>query len=240
VGTSHIGYGRRVSAKGFSRGQKVFTGLIEGLGTIQRLEKNGQGLRLWFKAGFPWPDPLLGESIAVNGVCLTATSWQGGVVSVDVSGETLSRSTLGLLKTGSGVNLERAMKLSDRLGGHLVTGHVDGLGEISRKEIQGDFWRIQVAFPENLGPFIVEKGSIAVEGISLTVNKVSGLTFELTLIPHTADRTTLPAKKVGEAVNLETDLIGKYVVHWLQRSRSGEAKPESKINAEFLTRHGFL
>ena len=218
----------------------MFTGLIEGLGTVLRLEKNGQGLRLWIKAGFPWSDPQLGESIAVNGVCLTATSWQAGVFSVDVSGETLSRSTLGLLKTGSGVNLERAMKLSDRLGGHLVTGHVDGLGEIRLKEIQEDFWWIQVAFPENLGPFIVEKGSIAVEGISLTVNKVTGLTFDLAIIPHTADRTILSAKKVGEAVNLETDLIGKYVVHWLHRSRSDGAKPESKINSEFLARHGFL
>jgi riboflavin synthase len=218
----------------------VFTGLIEGLGTVLRLEKKGPGLRLWLKAGFPWPDPRLGESIAVNGVCLTAASWQDGVFSVDVSGETLSRSTLALLKAGTGVNLERALRLSDRLGGHLVTGHVDGLGEISRREIRGDFWWIQIAFPENLGPYIVEKGSIAVEGISLTVNKVSGITFDLTLIPHTADRTTLPAKKVGEAVNLETDLIGKYVVHFMTRTRSEGAKPESKINADFLARHGFL
>ena len=159
---------------------------------------------------------------------------------MEVSGETLSRSTLGLLKIGAGVNLERALRLSDRLGGHLVTGHVDGLGEISRRETRGDFWWIQIAFPENLGPFIVEKGSIAVEGISLTVNKVSGFTFDLVLIPHTADQTTLPAKKVGEAVNLETDLIGKYAVHFFNRTRSQGAKPESKINAEFLTRHGFL
>jgi riboflavin synthase len=182
----------------------------------------------------------LGESIAVNGVCLTATSWQDGVFSVDVSGETLSRSTLNLLKIGAGVNLERALRLSDRLGGHLVTGHVDGLGEISRREIRGDFWWIQIAFPENLGLFIVEKGSIAVEGISLTVNKVSGLTFDLILIPHTADRTTLLAKNVGEAVNLETDLIGKYAVHLIKRTRSEGTKPESKINADFLARHGFL
>jgi len=218
----------------------VFTGLIEGRGTVLRLEKNGDSLRLWVKAEFPWPDPRVGESIAVNGVCLTATSWKDGVFSVEASGETLSRSTLRLLKTGVGLNLERALRLSDRLGGHLVTGHVDGVGEISRQEIQGDFWRIQIAFPENLGPFIVEKGSIAVEGISLTVNKIAGLTFDLILIPHTAEQTTLLAKKVGEAVNLETDLIGKYAVHLFTRTRSAGAKPESKINAEFLTRHGFL
>jgi len=218
----------------------VFTGLIEGQGTVQRLERRGRGLRLWVKAGFSWTDFRLGESIAVNGVCLTATSWQDGVFSLEVSGETLSRSTLSLLKAGAGVNLERALRLSDRLGGHLVTGHVDGVGEISAIEIRGDFWWIQIAFPENLEPFIVEKGSIAVEGVSLTVNKVSGLAFDLILIPHTADQTTLHAKKVGETVNLETDLIGKYVVHFFDRSRSEGSKPESKINAEFLTRHGFL
>jgi riboflavin synthase len=218
----------------------VFTGLIEGQGTVQRLERRGRGLRLWVKAGFSWTDFRLGESIAVNGVCLTATSWQDGVFSLEVSGETLSRSTLSLLKAGAGVNLERALRLSDRLGGHLVTGHVDGVGEISAIEIRGDFWWIQIACPENLEPFIVEKGSIAVEGVSLTVNKVSGLAFDLILIPHTADQTTLHAKKVGETVNLETDLIGKYVVHFFDRSRSEGSKPESKINAEFLTRHGFL
>jgi riboflavin synthase len=218
----------------------LFTGLIEGRGTVLRLEKKGDSLRPWVKAEFPWPDPRLGESIAVNGVCLTATSWQDGVFSVDVSGESLSRTTLGRLKPGAAVNLERSLRLSDRLGGHLVTGHVDGVGEITRREPRGNFLWIQVAFPEDLEPYIVEKGSIAVEGISLTVNRVSGLTFDLTIIPHTADQTTLPDKRAGEAVNLETDLLGKYVVHFLNRSRSEGAKPESKITADFLAQHGFL
>jgi riboflavin synthase len=232
-------YGRKPIIKG-GKGLEVFTGLIEGRGTVLRLEKKGAGLRPWIKAEFSWPDPRLGESIAVNGVCLTATSWKDGVFSVDVSGESLSRSTLGRLKAGAVVNLERALRLSDRLGGHWVTGHVDGVGEISRREIQGKFLWLRIGFPEHLGPYIVEKGSIAVEGVSLTVNRVSGLTFELTIIPHTADQTTLPEKRAGEAVNLETDLIGKYVVHFLNRTRSEGARPESKITADFLAEHGFL
>ena len=159
---------------------------------------------------------------------------------MDVSGESLSRSTLGRLKPGATVNLERALRLSDRLGGHLVTGHVDGVGEITRRETRGGFLWLWIAFPEILEPYIVEKGSIAVEGISLTVNRVSGLTFGLTIIPHTADQTTLPDKRAGEAVNLETDLIGKYVFHLLNRTRSAGAEPESKITADFLAQHGFL
>jgi riboflavin synthase len=218
----------------------VFTGMIEGRGKVLRLEKKGDSIRPWIKAEFSWPDPRLGESIAVNGVCLTATSWQDGVFSVDVSGESLSRSTLGRLKAGAAVNLERALRLSDRLGGHLVTGHVDGVGEITRRETRGDFLWMGISFPEDLGPYIVEKGSIAVEGVSLTVNRVSGLSFDLTVIPHTADQTTLPDKRAGEAVNLETDLIGKYVVHLLNRARTEGTKPESKITAEFLAQHGFL
>ena len=152
----------------------MFTGLIEGRGTVLRLENNGQSLRLWIKAGFPWPDPRLGESIAVNGVCLTATSWQDGVFSVDVSGETLSRSTLGRLKTGAGVNLERALRLSDRLGGHWLPAMWTEWGRSAAREIQGKFLWLRIAFPETWRPYIVEKGSIAVEGISLTVNRVSG------------------------------------------------------------------
>jgi riboflavin synthase len=218
----------------------VFTGLIEGRGTVLRLENKGEGLRPWIKAEFAWPDPRLGESIAVNGVCLTATSWKDGVFAVDISEESLSRSTLGRLQAGKFVNLERALRLSDRLGGHLVTGHVDGVGEITQREARGEFLWYRIAFPENLGPFIVEKGSIAVEGVSLTVNRVSGFTFDLTIIPHTADQTTLPAKRGGEAVNLETDLIGKYVVHFLDRTRSAGSRPESKITTDFLTQHGFF
>lgn len=188
---------------------------------------------------FPWQEKRIGESIAVNGVCLTAADWKGEVFSADVSSETLSRSNLGRLKIGERVNLERALRLSDRLGGHLVTGHIDGTGKIVKKDRFQGFFRLVIAFPHELGPYIIEKGSIAVDGISLTVNRVEGQTLELMIIPHTASRTTLGEKKTGDEVNLETDLIGKYVVHTLTRQQ-GLSKGASKVDEHFLREHGFL
>jgi riboflavin synthase len=218
----------------------MFTGLVEGQGAVSRMDEGPEGARLWIVPSFAWPDPAPGESIAVNGVCLTATSWKEGTFSVDVSSETLARSTLGRLKPRDPVNLERALRLSDRLGGHLVTGHVDAMGMVAGKQPIGKFIRVRISFPETLTPYILEKGSIAVDGVSLTVNQVREREFDLMIIPHTAVRTTLLDKKIGDPVNLETDLIGKYVVHFLKRSRDDKAGGESRITAEFLTRHGFF
>jgi riboflavin synthase len=218
----------------------MFTGLVEGQGEIIRVEKKGNKALIWIKPEFPWEEKKLGESISVNGVCLTAAAWTGNTFSVDVSAETLGRSDLGQLKSGDRVNLERALRLSDRLGGHLVTGHIDGVGRILQKERQEGFFLLKIASPKSLRPFIVEKGSIAVDGISLTVNRIGEEDFDLTIIPHTAARTTLDRKPIGEEVNLETDLIGKYVFQFLSSQDKDQGRPGSKVDNDFLREHGFL
>jgi riboflavin synthase len=218
----------------------MFTGLVEGQGEIIRVEKKGNKALIWIKPEFPWEDKKLGESISVNGVCLTAAAWTGNTFSVDVSEETLRRSDLGKLKGGDQVNLERALRLTDRLGGHWVTGHIDGVGRIIQKERQEGFFLLKISSPKSLRPFIVEKGSITVDGISLTVNRIGEEDFDLTIIPHTAARTTLDRKLIGEEVNLETDLIGKYVFQFLSRQDKDQGRPGSKVDNEFLREHGFL
>ena len=217
----------------------MFTGLVEGQGRIQRIEKRGSEAQLWIKPEFPLEEKKVGESLAVNGVCLTVTAWDEQVFSVDVSDETLKRSNLGPLKVGSPVNLERALRLSDRLGGHLVTGHIDGTGRILNKESRNNFLWFRISFPKELRPLIVAKGSIAVDGISLTVNQVRESDFDLTIIPHTAYRTTLGVVQVGQDVNLETDLIGKYVVQFLTQQGGNPEIKGSKIDLGFLKEHGF-
>jgi riboflavin synthase len=218
----------------------MFTGLVEGQGVVVRVEKKRNNSLLGIRPGFPWEEKLLGESIAVNGVCLTATAWKGEIFSVDVSEETLSRSNLGRLHSGDLVNLERALRLSDRLGGHLVTGHIDGTGRIIEKVLQEQFLLFKISIPQAFRPLIVEKGSIALDGVSLTVNRIGEKEFELTMIPHTAAVTTLGRKKIGEEVNVETDLIGKYVYQFLSSRREDEAEKKSKVDNEFLRKHGFI
>ena len=191
----------------------------------------------------PWPakEAVLGESVAVNGACLTVTKLEGQAFWMDISAETLSRTTLGGLKIGDRVNLERAMQLGDRLGGHLVTGHVDCIGTLESIRDLGMSSRLEISIPPEHLRFVVEKGSVAVSGISLTVNRVTDTGFSLNIIPHTMSSTTLQLAKQGLSVNIETDLIGKYVARLLPGNRDSEAEssPPASLKAEDLKRMGF-
>ncbi|WP_457755735.1 riboflavin synthase [Thermodesulfatator indicus] len=211
----------------------MFTGIVEGLGEIVKIKPLANGKRFFILVPFDISDTKLGDSIAVNGACLTVTSLKGNVFSVDVSPETLRRTTLGNFSTGEKVNLERALRLGDRLGGHLVTGHVDGIGRVLDRRHQGEFIFYKVEVPKKLNRYLVEKGSIAVDGISLTVNQVKENTIELAIIPHTAKLTTIGFRKPGDEVNIEVDIIGKYVERLLKPYNQGS------ISEEFLKLHGF-
>ncbi|MBW2094645.1 MAG: riboflavin synthase [Deltaproteobacteria bacterium] len=218
----------------------MFTGLIQGKGTIQSIGRSGGDMKMTISPLFSMDDCALGESIAVNGVCLTVTGIGPDGFSVDVSGETLSRSTLGFLREKEEVNLERALRLSDRLGGHLVAGHVDGMGKITRKEQRDRSWFFRIQIERALARYTIEKGSIAVDGISLTINRCGETFVEVNIIPETAKQTTILNKRTGDPVNIEVDLIGKYVEKFFQNKQSppkGEAS--SGITGEMLTKYGF-
>ena len=189
----------------------MFTGIVEELGEIVGLDDLADAARLTVRGPEVTSDVANGDSIAVNGVCLTVTSSAAGTFTADVMRETLTRSSLGTLAPGSPVNLERSVRLADRLGGHLVQGHVDGVGEMMSRR-PGEHWDVvRITLPPGLDRYVVEKGSIAVDGISLTVTAVTGDWFEVSLIPETLKRTTLGQKQPGETVNLEVDVIAKYV-----------------------------
>ncbi|GAA4254965.1 riboflavin synthase [Dactylosporangium darangshiense] len=198
----------------------MFTGIIEELGTVVAIDELGDSARLAIRGATVTSDAAHGDSISVNGVCLTVVDNEDGVFTADVMGETLKRSTLGALSSGAPVNLERAATVATRLGGHIVQGHVDGVGSILSREA-GDQWEtVTFALPEGLGRYVVEKGSITVDGISLTVASVTDDTFSVGLIPTTLKLTTLGAKGVGERVNLEVDIMAKYVEKLLGKARS--------------------
>ena len=200
----------------------MFTGIIEGVGKLARSEPRGGDARLCIDAGsLPFADVRMGESIAVNGVCLTVVAFDAASFEADASNETLSLTTLGLLKRGASVNLERAMRPADRLGGHLVSGHVDGLGEVSgiHEDARAQRWRFTA--PQALLRYVAKKGSICVDGVSLTVNEVDGQGFEVALIPHTVANTAFAANSVGDAVNLEIDLVARYVERLLGANSNG-------------------
>jgi riboflavin synthase len=214
----------------------MFTGLIEGVGKISGARRMREALRLEVAPPFPVEELTLGESVSVSGACLTVVGIRGRAFQVDVSPETLARSTLSAKKAGDQVNLERALRLGDRLGGHLVTGHVDGLGVLEERREGPEHLELTFNLPESLSPLVIEKGSIAVDGVSLTVNAVRDQAFTVNIIPYTARDTTLGELKTGDRVNLETDIIGKYVVRLL-----GAYLPaKSGLTEEFLARHGFL
>lgn len=189
----------------------MFTGLIEELGRIQHRDDAATGCRVLVTSHLVTSDVSNGDSIAVNGVCLTALDVTPTSFAADVSPETLERTTLGTLDTGSLVNLERAVTPATRLGGHIVQGHVDGRGTFVSAAQQGDFWTVTVAFPPELARYFVEKGSVAVEGISLTIAKLRDDSFDVAIIPKTWDLTNLHTLKPGDPVNLEVDVIAKYV-----------------------------
>ncbi len=189
----------------------MFSGIIADVGIIKSVDDREGGLRLVVEAeAMDMGDVQIGDSIAVNGVCLTAVQIDGRAFTVDVSRETLN-CTVGLEHQGAHVNLEKALRLCDRLGGHLVSGHVDGVGEVVAFNDIGESWRLVVRAPQALAKYIAVKGSITINGVSLTVNHVSGSEFEVNLIPHTLDVTTLNELKTGSRVNLEIDLIARYV-----------------------------
>lgn len=217
----------------------MFTGIVEEMGVIKSIRKGASSAVLEIQAQVVLEDVHIGDSIAVNGVCLTATSFTPTTFTADVMHETLNRSSLANLRPGSRVNLERAMAANGRFGGHIVAGHVDGVGTVlqTRKD-DNAIWYTIGASPEVLR-YVVEKGSITIDGISLTVAKVTDADFSISAIPHTVAVTVLQDRKPGDTVNLETDIIGKYVEKLLTPRAQPTQRPTSNITREFLSRYGY-
>ncbi len=218
----------------------MFTGIIQAIGEVAALDPRGSDLRLRIRSGaLDLADVQLGDSIAVNGVCLTVVTLPGDGFWADVSGETLQYTSFAALTVGSRVNLEKALTPTSRLGGHLVSGHVDGVGEVVSRRNDGRSIRFRIKAPAELAKYIAHKGSICVDGISLTVNAVDGAEFELNIVPHTLQETTLGDFTPGRRVNLEVDVIARYLERLLQGERA--AQPSSGgITAAFLAEHGFM
>lgn len=216
----------------------MFTGIIEELGTVERVTRGRVSAVLAIRAEAILSDLKIGDSVAVNGVCLTATSLTGHGFTADVMHETLDRSSLAGLGPGSPVNLERAMAADGRFGGHIVAGHVDGVGTIAAIEQDDNAIWFTITAPEQVLRYVVEKGSIAIDGISLTVARLELDRFAVSVIPHTAAVTLLGRRRVGDRVNLESDIIGKYVERLLRPTPELKTK-ESKLTMGFLSKHGF-
>lgn len=216
----------------------MFTGIVEEMGKIVRVEKGAKSSRLTVSGNKIFSDLKLGDSVATNGVCLTVTSFSKGIFTADVMNETLKRSNLGELRQGSMVNLERAMIANGRFGGHIVSGHIDGTGVITKIEQDDIAVWYTIRADRKIMKYIIEKGSVAIDGISLTIAKVTDNDFSVSLIPHTAKETVLGYKKTGDTVNLENDVVGKYIEHFLSFKEEPETK-SSGITKEFLLKAGF-
>lgn len=225
----------------------MFTGIIEEIGSVRRVAAGSRAGSIEIACRVVVCDARVGDSIAVNGVCLTVTSRSASGFSADVMPETLSRSNLGALRPGDRVNLERAMRADGRFGGHIVSGHIDGVGVVSKIAPDANAVRIGVSAPKAICRLVVEKGSIAIDGVSLTVTDAGASSFEVSVIPHTGEETTLLSKRIGDRVNLECDIIGKYVekLLFVRSEPDGPgAMPENSaepqgVTREFLARCGF-
>jgi riboflavin synthase len=213
----------------------MFTGIIAAIGELKALTPKGGDISLQVDAGkLDLGDVKLGDSIAINGVCLTVVTQQGRMLTFDVSRETLERTSLGQVQIGSPVNLEKAMAVGERLGGHIVSGHVDGLGSVLAIEPSARSWKFRIGLPTELEKYVAEKGSICIDGTSLTVNSVGDGWFEINIIPHTMQETILSEYKVGTQVNLEVDLIARYLERLLPHT------PSEGITKDTLAKHGFI
>ena len=210
----------------------MFTGIIESVGIVKRTARRGEDVLLSISTSMGLNDVAVGDSVAVSGACLTIVEVTDGSFSADVSAETLAKTTLRALKIGDRVNLEKALKLNSFLGGHFVLGHVDCVGDVRERRESSNSIILGVEIGEEQGRYIVQKGSVTVDGISLTVNKYEKNRFYVNIIPHTARETTLRLKKTGDQVNVETDILGKYVEKFIH--------PDRGIDAGFLSEHGFL
>ena len=213
----------------------MFTGIVEEIGTV----KSVQSKVITIEASKIFDDLHLGDSVAVNGTCLTVSSFDNKIFNADVTQETLNRTNLGSLKNGSKVNLERAMTLSGRFGGHIVSGHIDGVGSIKSMKKDDNAIILTIEVPRQLMKYIVEKGSVAVDGISLTVASLTDNTFSIAVIPHTLKETVLYYKKEGDKVNIENDVIGKYVERLLTFKEDNDDSKKSNITMDFLLKNGF-
>lgn len=223
----------------------MFTGIVECIGIVKSIEKKGISGKIYVKTQFTGKDAtaaemLLGDSIAVNGVCLTVTSIAGGVFEADISDETLSLTNLGGLSSGARVNLERALTPLKRMGGHIVSGHIDCTGRLIGRVRKGTGEEFEFTIPQEYQRQLVRKGSVTVDGISLTIAALTDKGFTVAVIPHTIENTTLQALKTGGKVNIETDIIGKYVERFMRAGREDGTDKEGGLTSGFLAEHGFL
>jgi len=213
----------------------MFTGIIEDQGTIKKIMRQGTAARMTIESRFPSQEISLGDSIAVDGACLTVTEINGSLFTVDLSPETLQRTTLGARRERDSVNLERALRLSDRLGGHLVTGHIDGIAAIKALTPNANAIEISFSAPQLIMRYLVERGSVAIDGISLTVNQCTAYGFSVMAIPFTSSHTTLNRKKAGDPVNIETDIMGKYIEKFLVKRGAADGT----VTEDLLHKYNF-
>ncbi len=220
----------------------LFTGIVESFGTVRKIAARQEGRVLTISTDMDLSGSRVGDSIAVNGACLTATRLEPDVFDVDMAPETVDRTTFKHAKAGMRVNLERALRLSDRIDGHLVSGHIDGTGTIVSLKKRSNALIIRIGAAGSLMAEMIEKGSVAVDGISLTINSCSDTDFEVSVIPHTAQATTLGLKSPGDEVNIETDMIGKYIRKMLQQATGASGAPmlSKGVDLDLLARNGFL